>query len=78
VNEQARQKALEGGISPLDYMLGLMRDESLDRDTRLDAAKAAAPFVHAKLAAVEHSGAMTLTHEDALNELDEPGTDDQA
>jgi len=30
------------------------------------------------LSAVEHSGDMTLRHEDALDELDEPGTDDQA
>ncbi|MEH2501228.1 hypothetical protein V1290_000039 [Bradyrhizobium sp. AZCC 1578] len=59
-------------------MLGLMRNEELDRETRLDAAKSAAPYVHARLAAVEHSGGMTLTHEDALDELDEPGTDDQA
>jgi hypothetical protein len=56
LNEDARQKALDGGISPLDYMLTLMRDEELDRDTRLDAAKSAAPYVHAKLAAVEVSG----------------------
>jgi hypothetical protein len=78
LNQDARQKALDGGISPLDYMLGLMRDEELDRDTRLDAAKSAAPYLHARLAAVEHSGGMTLRHEDALDELDEPGTDDQA
>lgn len=30
------------------------------------------------LSAVEHSGDVTLRHEDALDELDEPGTDDQA
>jgi hypothetical protein len=41
---------------PLDYMLSLLRDEGLDRDTRMDAAKAAAPYVHAKLASVEHKG----------------------
>jgi hypothetical protein len=28
--------------------------------------------------AVEMSGNLALSHEDALNELDEPGTDDQA
>jgi hypothetical protein len=27
---------------------------------------------------VEMSGNLALSHEDALNELDEPGTDDQA
>jgi hypothetical protein len=33
-------------------------------------AKAAAPYVHPKLAAVEHSGKVTLNHETALNELE--------
>lgn len=28
------------------------------------------------LSAVEHSGGIALSHEDALNELDEPGTSD--
>jgi serine/threonine protein kinase HipA of HipAB toxin-antitoxin module len=28
--------------------------------------------------AMEMSGSLALSHEDALNELDEPGTDDQA
>lgn len=78
LNEETRQKALTGGISPLDYMLGILRDETRDVDARFEAAKAAAPYVHARLAAVEHSGDMTLRHEDALDELDEPGTDDQA
>lgn len=56
LNDKARAQALEGGISPLDYLLGVLRDGKLDRETRMDAAKAAAPYVHARLAAVEHSG----------------------
>jgi len=40
------------GITPLDYMLQVLRDDGNDRATRLDAAKAAAPYVHAKLANV--------------------------
>lgn len=44
------------GLTPLDYMLSIMRDEAKMPDVRLDAAKAAAPYVHPKLAAVEHSG----------------------
>jgi hypothetical protein len=77
LNQQAREQALEGGISPLDYMLGLMRNESLSTEDRFEAAKAAAPYVHARLAAVEHSGDMTLRHEDALDELDDgPRADD--
>jgi hypothetical protein len=61
------------GLTPLDFMLQVLRDESNPQDVRLDAASKAAPFVHPKLAAIEHSGGMTLTHEEALDELDEPG-----
>jgi hypothetical protein len=38
------------GLTPLDYMLGLLRDASNDPLTRFEAAKAAAPYVHPKLA----------------------------
>jgi hypothetical protein len=56
MNEEARKAAAEGGIMPLDYMLGVLRDEGQEAAIRMDAAKAAAPYVHAKLASVEHSG----------------------
>ena len=42
------------GLTPLDYLLSVMRDEHNPLHNRLDAAKAAAPFVHQKLAAVSH------------------------
>lgn len=77
LNEKARQEALEGGITPLAYMLGLLRDAENPQDLRFEAAKAAAPYVHARLAAVEHSGDMTMRHEDALDEFDDgAGADD--
>jgi hypothetical protein len=44
------------GETPLDYMLALMRDPRQAQEVRLDAAKSAAPYVHAKLAAIEHTG----------------------
>jgi hypothetical protein len=53
LNQEARAQALEGGISPLDYMLGQLRDETNSKAERMDAAKAAAPYVHAKLANVD-------------------------
>jgi hypothetical protein len=40
------------GITPLDYMLAVMRDEGVEPAKRLDAAKAAAPFVHPRLASL--------------------------
>ena len=53
----ARQKRIaESGLTPLDYLLRIMRDESLDHHQRIDAAKAAAPYVHPRLASIEHKG----------------------
>lgn len=43
-----------------------------------ECARDAAPFIHAKLSAVELSGNLKVNHEDALSELDGPGTEDQA
>jgi hypothetical protein len=40
------------GATPLDYMLQVMRDEGQELAKRLDAAKAAAPYVHPRLASV--------------------------
>ena len=46
------------GLTPLEFMLSVMRDEQADTATRLDAAVKAAPYVHPRLAAIEsrHSG----------------------
>jgi hypothetical protein len=55
-NKRTQEKvaAIEAsGLTPLDYMLSVLRDELLDRETRLEAAKSAAPYVHAKLASVD-------------------------
>lgn len=66
----ARQAEIAAsGLTPLDYMLGILRDEEADQAQRFEAAKAAAPYVHPRLAAVEHSGDMTLNHEQALDAL---------
>ena len=57
-NKRTAAKVAEveaSGLTPLDYLLTVLRDEALDREARVDAAKAAAPYVHARLAAVEHS-----------------------
>jgi len=51
IDYAARKKALESGISPLDFLLAIMRDEGQAFSARLDAAKAAAPFCHARLSA---------------------------
>lgn len=68
---QLRQAAVEAsGITPLDFLLNVMRAEYpehegepldfktvLARETlKFEAAKAAAPYVHPRLATVEHQG----------------------
>jgi hypothetical protein len=44
------------GLTPLDYMLDVLRDENADPKDRMWAAEKAAPYVHPKLATIEHSG----------------------
>lgn len=58
---------------PLDYMLSMLRDETLEPTARFEAAKAAAPYVHAKLANVELNANVAFSHEDALDQLDDDG-----
>jgi len=50
----ARKAALlESGLSPLDYMLSVLRDENQTTETRLTAARSAAGYVHPALKSVE-------------------------
>jgi len=51
--KQLVERAYEGGLHPFDYILSIVRDESLDRKTRLYAAHAAMPYCGAKLNTVE-------------------------
>jgi hypothetical protein len=41
------------GITPLEYLLSVMRDEGAPRELRIDAAAKACPYIHPKLASVE-------------------------
>ena len=46
----------KGGEMPLDYMLRVMRDQQVEYPRRDDMAKSVAPYLHPRLAAVEHKG----------------------
>jgi hypothetical protein len=48
--------AMAAGITPLEFMLQIMRDEAVDPLIRMDMAKASAPYMHARLASTEVSG----------------------
>lgn len=50
------EKIAASGLTPLEYMLQVLRDKNQDDPIRMDAAKAAAPYIHPKLAQVVHKG----------------------
>lgn len=57
-------QSYETGLTPLEFLLEVMRDDELDLMIRIDAAKSAAPYVHPKLASVEmkHTGAVATVN----------------
>lgn len=73
IDKEAREAALSSGISPLDFLLAAMRDANHEFPTRLDAAKAAAPYVHAKLVAQHNTNdGKEKSFEEWVNELPDP------
>lgn len=49
-------KAAAEGLTPLEYMMSVLRNDEADTKDRMWAAEKAAPYIHARLASVEHSG----------------------
>ena len=54
------EAAQAGGELPLDYMLAVMRDPKAAARRRDEMAKAAAPYLHSKLAPIEPAGGNTI------------------
>jgi hypothetical protein len=77
---ELQEAVATSGITPLEFMLKRMRapcPPGLDlahqvahEERCFAAAVAAAPYVHAKLSAVQVSGGLKLNHEAALDELE--------
>lgn len=67
--QEQREAVAQSGTTPLEYLLDVMRNGT-DPSARLDAAKAAAPYVHPKLSSVEMKANVAVSHEDALSELE--------
>jgi hypothetical protein len=61
IDAAARKAALESGISPLDYMLSIMRHPDSTAAQKMEAAKGAAPYVHARLAHIETKAEATIS-----------------
>ncbi|CAB4126115.1 hypothetical protein UFOVP73_40 [uncultured Caudovirales phage] len=51
-----------GGMTPLEYLLSVMRAPETEPRDRLTAANAAAPYVHAKLASITVAGDINHKH----------------
>ncbi len=53
----ARQKEIaESGLTPIEYMMNVLRNDQETPERRMDAAKSAAPYVHPRLQSTEVSG----------------------
>ena len=71
-NRATAAKAAEiaaSGMTPLDYMISVMRDETASRPERLEAAAKAAPYVHPRLSAIEYTAPAEPEEDVDLSEL---------
>lgn len=55
-SREIAEKAAKRGITPLEYMLKVMRNGKAPAERRDDMAKAAAPYIHPRLNAIQHTG----------------------
>jgi len=62
--------AIAQGLTPLEYMLAVLRDETVEPERRDEMAKAAAPYLHPRLAAIEAKLSVAVDHETALDQLE--------
>jgi hypothetical protein len=60
ITQSIVRKAAEHGDTPLEFLLSVMRDKNEDIDTRIDAAKAAANYMHAKKNETQVTGGMVI------------------
>ena len=73
--KKTAMRVLDNGTSPLDYMLKVMNGQEEYDYHRFKAAAAAAPYVHPRLQAIEHSGEIVSKHEQAIDELEKLALD---
>ena len=60
-----------GMQTPLEFMIRIMNDDNLPRNERMDAAKAAIPYVHSRLNSIDVNANVSISHEDALAFLEQ-------
>lgn len=54
--KEIADKAVKDGITPLEYMLSVLRDPNAEKAERAWAAEKAAPYIHPRLSTVQHGG----------------------
>jgi hypothetical protein len=65
------------GLTPLGYMLGIVRDEMAHKSLRLEAAKSAAPYCHPRMpqkllhGGAEDSPPISIRYEIPWDEIDQ-------
>jgi hypothetical protein len=57
------------GLTPVEFLLEVMRDEELPMGSRIDAAKSMAPYLHPRLATTEFTAPGPDKISDAIAEL---------
>lgn len=67
MHKEVLTRAVENAETPLEVMLGIMRDPDTEPQMRFEAAKAAAPYVHPRLSQVDS----TVTHKNAADDFTE-------
>lgn len=66
--KEIADQAAQDGITPLEFMLRIMRDTKSEQKDRMAMAVSAAPYIHARLSSIEMNATVT-NHEAALDEL---------
>jgi hypothetical protein len=69
-SRDAAERAQAEGITPLDYMLKLLRDDNTPVERRDWAAEKAAPYIHARLSAIEAKHDVSDALADLLKAVD--------
>lgn len=60
---EAADRLAKDGLTPLDYLVGILRGTHEFDPEKFEAAKYAAPYIHPRLAAIEHSGEVTTVYD---------------
>jgi len=67
---QIAKVTADGKLSPLEYLASIYQNPNEEKKDRIEAAKAAAPYIHSRLSTTEVKAAVTeLSHEEWLKSL---------